>query len=80
MPLASVQDAAENEPVPLDPKPTVPPGVTVVPVDVSETVAVHVDATPTATGESHETDVDDVRFVAETVAWPELIRCVVSPP
>jgi hypothetical protein len=38
-----------NEPVPLLEKLTVPVGVVLVPVSVSETVAVHVDGSPTGT-------------------------------
>ncbi len=73
-PLTSVQ-------VPPGVKVTVPVGVTGVPTaDASATVAEHVRATPTVPLAGQLTVVDVARRLAVTVAWPELVPCVESPP
>jgi hypothetical protein len=70
----------ENEPVPSDWKLTDPPGREVVPAFVSETVAVHVDAVPTAADDGvHTSAVLEVRFATESPELPELPACALSP-
>jgi hypothetical protein len=57
-----------------------PPGGEAVPPEVSVTVAVQVVEEPATTVVPHVTDVIVFRFVAVTVAPPELTPCVPSPP
>ncbi len=81
VPLTSVHEAELKDPaVPVEVKPTVPPGVLVVGGDVSVTVTVQVLASPIATGEVHETAVFVVRSETGSVAIPELFWWVPSPP
>ncbi len=72
-PLTSVQ-------VPPGVKVTVPVGVVAVPGEVSATVAEHDRDTPTVPVAGQLTVVDVARKLAVTVAWPELVLCVESPP
>jgi hypothetical protein len=70
-----------NAPLESELKPTVPVGVLAVPVSVSETVAVHVDAEPTTTGfGAHDTPVEVERVLTVSRVVPELIPWAPSPP
>ncbi len=81
VPSASVHDAALKLPAaPVEVKLTEPVGVLLVPAAVSATVAVHVLACPTTTGDVHETVVLVVRRFTVTDTDPLLPACVVSPP
>lgn len=69
VPAANVHEAALNEPAaPAEVNDTEPVGVLAVPAAVSATVTVHVEGTPTTTGDVHETVVDVVRGLTVTVA------------
>jgi len=81
VPATSVHVAALNEPAaPVLDHVTVPVGTVAVPVEVSVTVAVHVEACETTTGEVHETAVAVVLRLTVIELVPELVACVVSPP
>jgi len=72
---------ALNEPVaPVLDHVTVPVGVLVVPAAMSVTVAVHVEACETTTGEVHETAVEVVLRLTVMVAVPELTLWIESAP
>ena len=69
LPLARVHVVELNEPAgPVSVKVTVPVGVATVPAEVSVTVAVHEEATPTRTGEVQTTAVEVVRGLTVTLA------------
>ena len=78
-PAASEQEVEENVPDPPLDQPTAPEGCIPTPPSVSETEAVHVDATPTCTGVAHVTEAEVVRRRAVTVAPPPLDPCTPSP-
>ncbi len=81
VPATRAQLAALNEPAaPVLVNDTLPVGVDVVPAAVSVTVAVHVEAWFTKTGEVQETAVLVVRRLTTTELVPLLVACVVSPP
>ncbi len=81
VPAANVQLAGLNEPAaPVDVNDTVPVGTLVIPADVSATVAVHVEATPTTTGEVHEIVVEVVLGLTVMLPVPELPEWVPLPP
>ncbi len=81
VPATRAQLAALNDPAaPVELKLTVPVGVLVVGGEVSATVAVHVEAWLTKTGEVHETVVDVDLVVTVTVVLPELPEWPESPP
>jgi hypothetical protein len=74
VPLAKVQLAALNEPAaPVELKPTVPVGTLEIPAEVSATVAVHVDATPTTTGLVQDMVVEVVLGLTVIDPVPELV-------
>ncbi len=69
LPDARVQVVELNEPAgPVSVNVTVPVGVVTVPADVSVTVAVHDEATPTTTGLVQTTAVEVVRGFTVTLA------------
>jgi hypothetical protein len=69
LPDARVQVVELNEPAgPVSVNVTVPVGVMMVPVEVSDTVAVHEEATPTTTGLVQTTAVEVVRGLTVTLA------------
>ncbi len=71
----------ENEPVPPEEKLTVPPGRMTVPVSLSETVAVQVEAEFTGTLDGEQvTEVAEVRFWAVMEKVPLEPVWFVSPP
>ncbi len=74
VPAARVHDAALKLPAaPVLVKPTVPVGTLVVPAEVSATVAVHVEATPTTTGLVQDMVVDVVRGLTVIEPVPVLV-------
>jgi hypothetical protein len=82
VPAASVHVVELKDPAgPVSVKVTVPVGVVTVPADVSDTVAVQEDATPTTTGLVHVTAVEVVRGLTVTLeAALVLMLWVASPP
>ncbi len=74
VPAAKVQLAALNEPAaPVEVKATVPVGTVEIPAEVSATVAVQVEATPTTTGDVHEIVVEVVLGLTVMLPVPELV-------
>ncbi len=74
VPDASVQLAGLNEPAaPVDVNDIVPVGVLEIPADVSATVAVQVEATPTTTGLVQDIVVEVVRGLTVIDPVPELV-------
>jgi len=81
VPAANVHVAALNDPAaPVLDQVTVPVGVVVGAGDVSVTVAVHVEACETTTGEVHETAVEVVLGLTVMLPVPELPEWMLSPP
>ncbi len=74
VPDARVHDAALKDPAaPVDVNATVPVGVLAIPAEVSATVAVHADATPTTTGLVQDIVVEVVLGLTVILPVPELV-------
>jgi hypothetical protein len=82
LPETRVQVVELNDPVgPVSVKVTVPVGVVTIPAEVSDTVAVHEEATPTTTGLVQTTTVDVVRGLTVTLAAALVLPLwIESPP
>ena len=80
-PSLSVHDGALRAPSPVWVNGTVPPGVEVVPVSMSATVAVHVVASPTGCAVGVQVVVVSVvRVLTATASVPLLAEKLVAPP